>query len=122
MHDIEAPDVLLTVHDNTRTPHVTATSHDNDVAGVKFDEVSDLALLNVELDGVVDLDERIRVPDGAAIVSDDVWDTASADGDFADFKELVGSFLRGNTVDGESPFDVVEETEVFARFFNRDDV
>jgi hypothetical protein len=120
--DVEATDVLLTVHDDTRTAHVAATGNHDDVTGVKRDVVNDLVLLEVELDGVVDLDGRVRVADRAAVVGDDVRDALVAGSDLADLEELEGRLLRRNAVYSEAALDVVEETEVFAGLLNRDNV
>jgi hypothetical protein len=61
--DVETTVVALTVSDNTNTTHVTTTSDHNDGTGIELDEVSDLASGKLDLDGIVDLDQRIRVAD-----------------------------------------------------------
>ena len=122
MNNVEATDVLLTVRDDTATTPVTATGDEGEVASVKLDKVGDLALLKVELDGVVDLDQRVRVTDGSAIVGDDVRNTLGAKRDLLDLKEFVGSLLRGDAVDGETALDIVKETEVLVGLLNRDDI
>lgn len=61
--NVEATVVALTVGDDTNTTHVTAASDHGDGASVELDEVGDLASGNVNLDGVVDLDRRVRVAD-----------------------------------------------------------
>ena len=63
--DAEATIVTLTVGDDTNTAHVTTTSDHGDGASVELDEVGDLAGLEVNLDGVVDLDQRVGVADAA---------------------------------------------------------
>jgi len=63
--NVETTVVALTVGDDTNTTHVTTTSGHGDGAGVELDEVGDLASGKVDLDGVVDLDERVRVTDAA---------------------------------------------------------
>ena len=61
--------VTLTVSDDTNTTHVTSTGDHSDGASVELDEVGDLAGGEVNLDGVVDLDQRIRVTDARRNVS-----------------------------------------------------
>ena len=122
MDNIEATNVPFTVHDDTSTAHVTATGDHDDVAGIELDVVDNFVLLKVELDGVVDLDQRVRVTDGSAIVGDDVRNTLGAKRDLLDLKEFVGSLLRGDAVDGETALDIVKETEVLAGLLNGDDV
>lgn len=65
--DVETSVVALTVSDNTNTTHVTTTSDHDDGAGVELDEVCDLASGEVNLDSVVDLDQRVRVADAVRI-------------------------------------------------------
>lgn len=95
MDDVKATDVPLTVRDDTRTAHVASTSDHDDVAGVERHEVDDLVLLEVELDRVVGPDEGIGVPDGAAVVGDNVRDALGADCDLLHLEELVGGLLGG---------------------------
>ena len=61
--NVEASVVALTVSDDTNTTHVTTTSDHDDGAGVELDEIGDLAGGEVNLDSVVDLDQRVRVAD-----------------------------------------------------------
>lgn len=61
--NVEATVVTLTVGDDTNTAHVTTTSDHGNGASVELDEVGDLAGGEVNLDGVVDLDQRVRVTD-----------------------------------------------------------
>lgn len=65
--DAEATVVTLTVGDDTDTTHVTTTGNHGNGASVELDEVGGLARLEVNLDGVVDLDERVRVADAVEI-------------------------------------------------------
>ena len=110
--DIEPTHVALTVHNDTRTTHVTTTSDHDNVTSIELDIVGDLALLEIEADSVVDLDQGIGVTDGTAIVGDDVGDALVANGDLADLEELIGGLLGGDAVDGEPALDIVKETEV----------
>lgn len=65
---LKASLMLLTVLDHTHTPSVSPSSHHHNVADVELDEVHDLVLLEVELDGVVRFDEWVGVTDGATVV------------------------------------------------------
>ena len=122
MHDIEASNMLLPVYDNTCSSHVTPTSDHDDVACVELDEIDDFALLEVKLDGIVDLNERVGVTNGSPVVGDNVGDTFATDSNSADLEEFVGGFLRGDAVDGKAAFHVIEEPEVFPRFLDRNDI
>jgi len=122
MHNIETSNMPLLVSNNPSSAHVTPTGDHDNVTSVEFDKVDNFVLFNVELDSVVYFNQRIRVADGSPIVCDDVWDSASTNGDFADFQKLVGGFLGGDPVNGETALDVVEEAEVLARFLDGDDI
>lgn len=122
VYDIETTNVLFTVNNDTRPTHVTTTGDHDNVTGIEFYKVGDLSLFKIKLDGVIDLNERVGVTNGTAIVSDDVGNTLSTNGNLPDLEELVGSLLGCDAVDGETAFDIVEETEVFTRLLNSDNV
>jgi hypothetical protein len=69
---LKAALMLLPVLDDSYTPGVPPASHH--VADVKLDEVHNLVGLQINLDGVVGLDERVGVADGAAVVGVQVGD------------------------------------------------
>lgn len=56
---------------------------------IELDEVGDLARVQVNADGVVDLDEWVWVADGAGVVGDQVGDTFGADDDLLYLAQLV---------------------------------
>jgi hypothetical protein len=120
--NVETTIVTLTVGDDTDTTHVATTGDHGDDTSVELDEVGDLAGLKVDLDGVVDLDGRVGVADGAGIVRDEVGDALLSELDTLHLAELVGSLGVGDAVDGETSLGVVDETEVLAGLLDRDDV
>ena len=120
--NVETTQVPLPVGDDTRATHVTTASDHDDVAGLELQDVDNLVLHKVEFDRVVDLDGRVGVPDGAAVVGDDVGDTLGAELVLLDLAQLEGGLLGRDAVDSESALDVVEQTEVLARTLNGDDV
>ena len=114
MNDVKAADVLLPVHNDTCSSHVPASSYHNDVSGIEFDIIRYLPLFKVELDGIVDSNEGIRITDGSAIVSNDMRNALRADDNLAYFEKLVGCFITSNAVNSEPAFDVIQYTEVLA--------
>lgn len=114
--------MLLPVHDNTHTTHVTTACDHDDVTSVELDKVGDFSLINVELDSIVDLDVGVRVTNGTAVVGNDVGDTACTYSNLLHFEELVSGLLGGDTMDGKSALDIVQETEMLSRFFDGDDI
>lgn len=122
VNNVETTQVPLLVNDHTRSTHVTTASDHDDVSGFELDVVNDLVLNEVELDSVVDLDSRVGVSDGSAIVGNDVGNALGTKLMLSDLEELESSLLGGNSVNGESALDVVEKTEVLARSLNGDDI
>ena len=70
------------------------------------------------------LDERVRVPDGAAVVGDDVGHLVGRDGVLVDAAELVVALLRAllQALQVEAALHVVEQPELVARLLDRHDV
>lgn len=122
MDDIKPTNVLLPVRDDTHTTHVTSTSDHDKITSIELDEIDDLVLLEVEFDGIVDVDGWVGVTDGSAVVCDDVWDALGTDSDTFDSEEFVFGFFRGDSVDGEAAFNIVENAEVLARLFDADNI
>lgn len=84
--------------------------------------VDNLVVNQVELDGVVGLDDWVRVTDGSSVVGKEVRNSLLSERVGLDLQELEGSLLGGDSVDGESSLDVVKETEVLSGPLNSDDV
>ena len=78
--------------------------------------------LQTYLDGVVDLDVRVRESDGPSVVSNDVRNLSLADLLLSDLAELEFSLLCVNSVWLESSLDVIEDSEVFVGLLNGDNV
>lgn len=56
---------------------------------IKLDELCDLPSLQVDADGVVDLDEGVGVADGAGVVGHQVRNPLSANENFPHLAQLV---------------------------------
>lgn len=122
VHNIEATMMAFVVSDDTHTTQVTSSSDHGNIANVELDELNNLASLNVELYSVVDLDQRIRVADSAAIVCVDVRNTLGTNLLAANLAELVLGLLSSDSVDSEATLDVKDQTEVLASLLNGDDI
>lgn len=109
-------------NDHTRSTHVSTTGNHDNVSGFKLDVVDNLVVDQVELDGVVSLDDGVGVSDSSTVVGDEVRNTLLAELVGLDLQELVGSLFRGDSVDGESTLDVVQQSEVFTGSLDGDDV
>ena len=120
--NVEATEVTLLTGDDTGTALVTTTSDHDGGTSVKGNKVEDLLRLNVESDSVVDLDGRVGVSDGAAVVGDNVGNATGTELHLLDLEELVGGLLGGDAVNDEAALNVVEDTEVLARLLDRNNV
>lgn len=132
------------------TQIVTTGDHDQ-VARVELDVVLDLLVLQVETNRVVDLDVRVGVANGSAIMSNDHWNAFGRHQNLSYFTQFVLnedkqqrtiyqnefdclvrkvlkkgwtylSLLFGDAMNSESTFDVVDESEVLVGLLNCDDI
>jgi len=100
---------------------VTSGDHAQ-VTGIKFDMVGDGTTFDIKNDGIVDIDVRVRVSDGTGIVCDQKWNTLWCYTRLNNSTELVTAFFWGDSVDSESSFNIVDESEVLVRLLDGDDV
>jgi hypothetical protein len=114
--------VLLTVIDDTNTAQVTTAGGHTQVTNLELDELLEGASSNVKLNDVVNTDIGVRVADGATVVGGHEGDTLGAEGNLLDLGKLVGSLLRGDTVDGETTLGIIEQTEVLVGALNLDNI
>jgi len=112
--NVKSSDVLFSVNDDTGTTHVASPSNHDNIACIELDKVGDFVLLEVKLDRVVYMDQRIGITDRATIMSDNMRNPTVADSNTANFEEFIFCFLGCDTMDGETTLDVVKKTEVFA--------
>lgn len=88
VNGLEATLVFLAVLNNTNPACVSATCHHHHIPHVKLDEVHNLVGLKIKLDGVICLDQRIRVADRTAVIRVQVGDALLAKLDRADLAKL----------------------------------
>lgn len=87
--NVKGPRMALTVDDGTNSSQVTTTSDHAEVARLKLDEIHDLATFNVQLDGVINLDQGIRITDGATIMGSQEGNAFRSNLDTANLAKLV---------------------------------
>lgn len=61
----------------------------NKLTGIEFDVIGDFARGNINLDGIVGLDQRIGVTNGTTVVGNNEWNTLSSQLDLADLAQFV---------------------------------
>jgi len=122
VNDLEGTDVLLTTHDDTDATSVATASGHAEVADIEADKLLDPAGGKVDLDGIVNVDLRIRVTDSATVVGHKVGDTTASHGQLGHTAQLELSLLGGDTVHNKAALLVVEDAEVLAGLLQRDDI
>lgn len=122
MNNIKSTNMTFTVSNDTNTASVTTTGEVDKVTGIEFNRIGDFTRFDIDFNGIVDTDVGVGVTNGTTIVGNEVRNTFVANLDAFDFAEFVFGFFGGDAVDGETAFGVVDETEVFAGFFNGDDI
>ena len=75
MDGLKAALTLLPVLNDSDTSSVPSTRHHDNIPNIKLYEICDLVALQIELDSVVGLNQRIRVADGSPIISVEIWDS-----------------------------------------------
>jgi len=122
VNDIEASVVFLLVLDDTDATQVASTGDHGRDSGLELHELLDLVGDEAELERVSGLDQGVGVADGSSVVGDEVRDPTHSDGDSPDFQEFELGFFARDSMDSESSFGIVEETEVFVGSFNSNDI
>ncbi|SRR6218665_169722 len=92
------------------------------LTGIKLDEFVDLSSVDADLDGVVDLDERIRVTYGTAVAGNNARHSLQPNTNLLYLTQLVLGFLCRDSVNGKATLDVVDDTEVLVRLLNTHNV
>ncbi|KAJ8539096.1 hypothetical protein ON010_g12774 [Phytophthora cinnamomi] len=105
----------LDVVQDADAARVTSARDGHQVADLELDVVHHLARLQVDLDRVADLDERVRVADGAAVVGGDVRDGLLGVLLADDLGELELLLLVRDAVQHEAALRVVQQAELVAR-------
>jgi len=120
--DVEGTRMLVSGGDDPDSAQVVSSGDHAQVSGVELHVVGDGATFDVQDHGVVHVDVGVGVTDRSGIVGYQKWNTLLSHADFGDSAEFVSSFFWGDSVNSESAFDVVDQTEIFVRFLNGDNV
>ena len=122
MDNIEGTEVTITADNHTNTTDVVTLGDEAEVTDFELEVTNDLVGLDVNLDGVVDLDGGIRETDGTTVVSDNEGDLLAGDLSLDNLAELEASFLLINAVEDEATLDIIEKTETISTTFEGDDI
>jgi len=86
--DIERTGVFLDVLDDSDSANVVSVLDEANVARFEMSESLDLSGSNIVLEGIANLDFRVRESDGSCIVSDNVRDLVGTNGLVGHLQEL----------------------------------
>lgn len=134
--NVKRSGVLLLVDHDSDAANIGTTGDHAQVSDIELDVVDDLTRLDIKLDGIVNLDERVSETDSSTVVGNEVGDSLLltsveavdtdgglvTDGNLLDSAELVLSFIGVDLVEGETSLDVIHKSEVFVGLVNGDDV
>jgi len=120
--NVEGTGMLLLGHDDSNSAGVTTTSDHAQVSNIKGDDILDFTSSQIQLDSVVDFDDRIGVPDGPTVSGVQMGYHSLAGLFVSNFAKLVLGLGCGNPVDSESAFSVVDDSEVLASLLDLDNV
>jgi len=118
MDDLETSLMLLPRLESTDPPKISTPRYHCQCSHLKLYHFRDLAGIKGDLDGIVGLDDGVRITDGSAIVSDNVWYRLTPNPYLCHLCELVLAFLGSDPVDRESSLGIIQQTEELIGFFN----
>jgi len=104
--------VLLLGSDQTNSSQIVSSSNHDKVSNVVFDKVEDLSGLEIDLDGIINLDKRIRVSDGSSIMEIDVGNTIVSNLGGFDLAKLVFGLLGRDLLNDKSSLNVEQKSVV----------
>jgi len=107
--------MFLEVNKLTNTSSIVSLGHHYHGTHLELENIRHLAGGDIHLNGVVDLDIRVRVTKGASVVGDSNRDLLRRDVDLLDAAQLVLGLGLINTVKNETSLGIIKETEAIAR-------
>ena len=109
--NLERTDVLLTTDDGTNTALVLTLGDGTGSTDLELDGLDTLASGKVHLDNIVELGDRVWVPDSAGVVGVDLRDTLGTDAEGLDAAELEARLLGVGLVVETGEGSMVVSTE-----------
>lgn len=122
VNNVKRSRMPLTGDDGSNSPQVTASSDHAQVTSIEVNVVHDLSSSDVNLDGVIDLDDWVGIPDGASIVGNQERNSTGTNLDTLHLAELVLGFIISNTVDSVTTLNIIDQTEVLVGLLNGDNI
>jgi len=118
MDNIETSWMSFLVGDDSDTTQITTHGDHNQISNIESHVIGDLSGFQIDLDGIVDLDEWVRISDGSSVMKRNVRDALVSNCGFLDLAEFVLGFFTRNWLQGESSLGVIEQSEAFVGLFD----
>jgi len=94
VNDIERSQMSVSGGDLSDSSFIVTLGHEDQISEFEFNVIDDFILNQVQLDGVVDVDFRVRVSDGSSVMGDNVWNFVGSNFLSNNFQKLESGFLR----------------------------
>jgi len=124
--NVESTRVLVAGGDDTNTAVILTLGDNARDTSLELDNVGHLARGEVDLDDIIDTDERIWVADGTTVVGGDVWDSLGAECQLVDTAKLevslVLELLVVQAVEHVTSLNVEKHTEVLVSLVEGDNI
>lgn len=88
----------------------------------KFDEIGNFASLQVSLNGIVHLDEGVRVAEGVKIMNHHMRDSFCSHKDLSHSAQFVLGVLRCNLMNSKVTLSFIDQSEIIFNLINAHDV
>jgi len=122
VHNVEPSKMTLSDFQHSDTTQVVTTGDHDGGTDIKLEHLLNLSIGQIELDGIVNLDDGVRVTDGATLVCHDVRDALSSELLALNLAELELGLLGSDSVDSIATLCVEEKAEILVGLLNSDDI
>ena len=122
MNNIEGTKVTITVNNNTDTTNVVSLGNETKITNFELDMTNNLVSLEINLDGIVNLNSGIRETNSTSIVSYNEGDLLVGNLTLDNLAKLELSFVFINAVENETSLNIIKKTETISRVFKGNNI
>merc|ERR1712086_521235 len=99
-----------------------SSSYNAYISIVELSEIFNLSSLNVDLDGVSNLDIWLWIVDGTTVMGNNVWDSTWTDSLLLNLAQLEFGFRVWDGVNRELTTNIIDQTEVLISLLDGDNI
>jgi hypothetical protein len=111
VHNIKGTKVTITTDNNTHTTSVVTLGDEAEIANIELNVTNNLIGVQINLNGIIDLDGRIRETDGTSIVSNNEGNLLAGELALDNLAKLVLSLLLIHTMKNKATLHIIQKTE-----------